>query len=54
MERIIRIALRAIHYVTVAIGIMLLPIAIVSNKLGITLPIDQLINKVENVYQAVN
>ncbi len=48
-----RASLFALYQSCVVLGILLLPIALAANRVGITLPIGQLIKRLDSAYEQV-
>ncbi|MGM0399466.1 MAG: hypothetical protein ACQEQY_10815 [Halobacteriota archaeon] len=51
IERLTSLATFAAYQTSVAVGIALLPLAIMARYLGVTLPIHRLIQRTESAYQ---
>jgi len=52
IERLTSLTTFAAYQTSVALGIALLPLAVVARHLGITLPLHRLIQRTESAYQA--
>ena len=50
IDRLTSIATFAAYQTTVALGIALLPVAIMARRLGVTLPVHRLIERTESAY----
>ncbi|AKH97987.1 hypothetical protein [Halanaeroarchaeum sulfurireducens] len=51
IDRLTSIATFVAFQTTVALGIALLPVAIMARRLGVTLPVHRLIERTESAYQ---
>lgn len=51
MERLRRIALLALYQLTLIAGIALLPLALLTERLGLRLPIDRAVTSVKRSYE---
>lgn len=52
IERLSNVALFALYQTTIAIGLLMLPLAIVMKRIGVSLPIHRFITRVERAYEA--
>jgi len=50
IETVSRLTVFALYQLTVVFGILLLPVALVARRLGISLPIGELIDRLESAY----
>ena len=46
-----RLVVLALYQLTLAVGIVLLPIALVTRKIGISLPFDRVISRLSDAYE---
>lgn len=51
MERLYRATLLALYQLTLIVGIMMMPVALVTRKLGIRLPIDRAVLGLKQAYE---
>lgn len=51
MERIYRATLLALYQLTLVIGIVLMPFALVTSKFGVRLPIDRAVLSLKEAYE---
>lgn len=51
IEPINRTVLLLLYHLTIALGIILLPLAIIAKQGGFTLPIHRIITRLESAYQ---
>ena len=51
MERLQRLALLTLYQLTLIAGIALLPVALVTERLGLRLPIDRAVTSVKQSYE---
>lgn len=51
IDRLTSIATFAAYQTSVAVGIALMPLALVARQLGVTLPIHRLIERTESAYE---
>jgi hypothetical protein len=51
MERIYRATVLALYQLTVFVGILLLPIAVVTRKAGIPIPLHRAIERLDEAYE---
>ncbi|WP_323677192.1 hypothetical protein [Halorubellus sp. PRR65] len=51
IERASAAALFALYQVTIAMGIALLPLALITRRFGFTLPVDRLVEATEHAYE---
>lgn len=51
MERIHRATLFALYQLTLVAGIALLPLALVTSRLGFRLPVDRVVTKTKEAYE---
>ena len=54
IERLHATALLACYQATIALGIALLPVALVAQRAGVTLPIDRLVQRTGDAYTHVS
>ena len=52
IDRLTKIATLTAYQTTLALGIALLPVAILARQLGITLPVHRLVQRTESAYEA--
>lgn len=52
MERIYRATVLALYQLTVIAGILLLPLAVLTQRFGIRLPVDRAIERLDAAYEA--
>ncbi|MFB6069924.1 MAG: hypothetical protein ABEJ76_02775 [Halanaeroarchaeum sp.] len=52
IDRLTATAAYTAYQTTVALGITLLPVALLAKRLGVTLPVHRLIERTESVYEA--
>ena len=52
IDRVTKLVLLTAYQSTLALGIALLPVAILARQVGITLPIHRLIERTEKAYQS--
>jgi hypothetical protein len=50
-DRMTRLALFALYQSSVALGILLLPVALVLRQAGVTLPVHRVVERTENAYR---
>jgi hypothetical protein len=50
-ERLHRTTLFALYQLTLVVGIALLPVALITQQLGVQLPLDRLVLRVKNAYE---
>lgn len=50
-DRITRLALLAAHQTTLAVGILMMPIALLARQAGLTLPLGSLVERTQRAYQ---
>ena len=50
IESVTRLTVFALYQFTVLLGILLLPVALAARRLGITLPVDNLIERLDSAY----
>jgi len=50
IESVTRLTVFALYQLTVLFGILLLPVALAARRLGITLPVDDLIERLDSAY----
>lgn len=53
IERFTKLALLTAYQSTLALGIALMPVALVARKAGVTLPVHRLIEVTEDAYRSV-
>lgn len=53
IQRLTKVALLTAYQSTLALGIALLPVALVARKLGFTIPVHRLIERTELAYRSV-
>jgi len=51
IERALAATLFALYQFTIALGIALLPVALVTRRFGFTLPLDRLVEATEHAYE---
>ncbi|MFB6072591.1 MAG: hypothetical protein ABEJ88_06445 [Halobacterium sp.] len=51
-DRITRLGLFALYQSTLALGILLLPLAVLARRAGVTLPFGRLVERTEAAYEA--
>ena len=51
IERAIAATLFTLYQVTIALGIALLPVALITRRFGFTLPVDRLVDVTERAYE---
>ena len=51
MQRIYRATLLALYQMTLLVGILLMPLALVTSKFGVRLPIDRAILRLKKAYE---
>lgn len=51
MERIYRATLLVLYQLTLIAGIALMPVAMITDKLGVRLPIHRLVRRLGNAYE---
>jgi hypothetical protein len=51
-DRITRLALFAAYQTTIAVGILAMPLALLANQAGITLPVHRLVDSASSAYEA--
>jgi hypothetical protein len=51
MERLYRATLLALYQLTLLVGIMMMPVALVTRKLGIRLPLDRAVLGLKQAYE---
>jgi hypothetical protein len=54
IDRITRLGLFALYQSTLALGILLLPVALLVRQAGVTLPVGRLVEHTEHAYQSAN
>jgi hypothetical protein len=52
IDRVTKLATLTAYQTSLAVGIGLLPVALLARKFGITLPVHQLIERTESAYEA--
>ncbi|MFB6270816.1 MAG: hypothetical protein ABEH83_12790 [Halobacterium sp.] len=52
LDRTTRLALFTLYQSSLALGILLLPVALLVRQAGITLPVHQLVERTERAYEA--
>jgi hypothetical protein len=50
-DRITRFALLAAHQTTLALGILLMPVALLARQAGVSLPFGSLVERTQRAYQ---
>jgi len=50
IESVTRLTVFALYQLTVVVGILLLPVALVARRLGINLPVGDLIDRLDSAY----
>ncbi|MFC3476162.1 hypothetical protein [Halobacterium litoreum] len=53
-ERITRLGLLAAYQSTLALGIVLMPLAMLVRRAGVTLPVGRLVERAEHAYESAN
>ncbi|WP_202614565.1 hypothetical protein [Halostella litorea] len=53
IQRVYRGTLLALYQISLAVGILLMPLALVANRAGVTLPIHRLIDRLDSAYEGV-
>jgi len=53
IERAIAATLFTLYQLTIALGIALLPVALLTRRFGFTLPLDRLVEATERAYELV-
>ncbi|WP_232688433.1 hypothetical protein [Halobacterium zhouii] len=53
-DRITRLGLFALYQSSLALGLLLLPVALVARQAGITLPFGRLVERTERAYRAAH
>jgi len=53
IERVTKLALLTAYQSSLALGLALLPVALLARKAGVTLPVHRLIERTERAYQSV-
>ena len=53
IERATKLALLTAYQSSLALGLALLPVALLARKAGVTLPVHRLIERTERAYQSV-
>jgi hypothetical protein len=51
MERIYRALVLAMYQLTLLMGILLLPVAVVTRRLGLRIPVDRAIERLNEAYE---
>ena len=51
MERIYRALVLALYQLTLLMGILLLPVAVVTRRLGLRIPVDRAIERLDEAYE---
>lgn len=51
MKALTRVATAALYQTTLAIGIVLMPVAVLARQLGVTLPLRRVIERTEEAYE---
>jgi hypothetical protein len=51
IERTLAAALFTLYQLTIALGIALLPVALLTSRFGVTLPVDRLVAATERAYE---
>ncbi len=51
MERIYRATVLALYQLTLLMGILLLPVAVVTRRLGLRIPVDRAIDRLDDIYE---
>lgn len=51
MERIYRALVLALYQLTLLMGILLLPVAVVTRRLGLRIPVDRAIERLNEAYE---
>jgi hypothetical protein len=51
IQRVQRFALLAAYQLSIALGIVLLPVAIAFRRMGVVLPVHRFIDRVEDAYE---
>ena len=54
IQRVYRTTLFALYQVSLALGIVLMPFALVMNRAGVTLPVHRLIENLRDAYEGVS
>ncbi|WP_201292891.1 hypothetical protein [Halobacterium bonnevillei] len=54
LDRTTRLALFTLYQSSLALGILLLPVALLVRQAGVTLPVHQLVERTERAYEAAN
>lgn len=52
IERLQRTALFALYQVSVALGIVLLPVALLARRAGVVVPVHRLVERFKNAYRS--
>lgn len=50
-QRVLRISLFALYQLSIALGIVLLPVALAVRQVGVTLPIHRFVDRLETAYE---
>ncbi|WP_162991502.1 hypothetical protein [Halostella salina] len=53
IQRVYRATLLALYQISLAVGILLMPLALVANRAGLTLPVHKLIDRLDAAYEGV-
>ena len=53
-DRTIQLGLFALYQSSLALGLLLLPVALLTRQVGITLPIGRLVERTERAYRSTN
>ncbi len=53
MERLYRVTLLAMYQLTLLVGIALLPVALVTERIGLRLPIDRVVVNLKESYEQI-
>lgn len=50
-NRLYRVCVLALYQLSIVLGIALLPVALVANRVGISLPVGRLVDRLDTVYE---
>ena len=54
IQRVYRGTLLALYQISLAVGILLMPLALVASRAGITLPVHKLIDRLDSAYEGAS
>jgi hypothetical protein len=51
MGRVYRVTLLALYQFTLAVGILLMPLALVTSRFGVRFPVDRIVRRLDRAYE---